>query len=98
MRWRDRQRSSNVDDRRGVKVGGKSAAGGLGLIGIAVVIGLMGGDPTPLLQEGIEQTIQSQMGAAQTKSRIPKAEEDELAQFVSVVLAETEDTWGRHAR
>jgi len=56
----------------------------------------MGGDPAPLLQEGIEQTIQSQMGAAQTKSRIPKAEEDELAQFVSVVLAETEDTWGRH--
>ncbi|MCB1650672.1 MAG: neutral zinc metallopeptidase [Alphaproteobacteria bacterium] len=90
MRWKGRTRSQNVEDRRG---NGKVAVGGgLGFIGVAIVIALLGGDPTYFLNEGISRTIES---ASQPRTQISKEEQDELAKFVSVVLAETEDTWGR---
>ena len=89
MRWKQGRRSSNVDDRRGRRVSGPVAVGGggLGLLVVVVIVMLMGGDPTPLLQ----QTSSSVSTGA--PSAPPSAAENQLAEFVSVVLADTEDTW-----
>lgn len=88
MKWEDRRRSDNVEDRRGSKVSAK-AGGSIGVI-IIVLIGLyFGYDLTPLLDQGQMEP--------QTKT-VPyqgSKEEENLKQFVSVVLADTEDTWKR---
>ena len=86
MLWKGRRESSNVEDRRGrapkVMIGG-----GIGTIILALAIYFLGGDPTQILNN-------SQLDDSQTTSSYQgTAEENELAQFVSVVLAETEDVW-----
>ena len=86
MLWKGRRQSSNVEDRRGrstkVMVGG-----GIGTIILALAIYFLGGDPTQLLNN-------TQLNDSQTTAPYQgTAEENELAQFVSVVLAETEDVW-----
>lgn len=87
MRWKGRRESTNVEDRRGMSPRG-IVGGGIGTIIIVVVVLLMGGDPTSLLQNVPlnDQTT----GSNYTET----AEDKELAQFVSVVLAETENIWG----
>lgn len=86
MRWQGRRQSSNVEDRRGLSPKGM-VGGGIGGIVILLIVLLLGGDPTSLLQN-IQTTDQT------TNSNYTEtAEEKELAQFVSVVLAETEDVW-----
>jgi len=96
MRWKGRRGSSNIEDRRGS--GGRAAAGGGGLllIGVAVFVGLMGGDPTPLLQEGIKRTVAEHIQSADPNDALPPEQQEELAQFTGVVLAETEETWGTY--
>lgn len=84
MRWRGRRESSNVEDRRRISPKGL-IGGGIGGIVIALVVLLLGGDPTALLQN--IQTDQT------TSNYTESAQDKELAQFVSVVLAETEDVW-----
>lgn len=89
MRWRDRRQSSNIEDRRGM-TGGKLALGGLGGLGSVVLIILallFGADPRQLLEQ-----LPDSGGGPQT-SRPTNPQEEELKQFVSVVLAETEDAW-----
>lgn len=86
MLWKGRRESSNVEDRRGrapkIMIGG-----GIGTIILALAIYFLGGDPTQLLTN-------SQLDDSQTTAPYQgTAEENELAQFVSVVLAETEDVW-----
>src|SRR5687768_10016775 len=84
MLWRGRRGSGNVEDRRGMSTGGLVAGGGvLGLIVYLLNAFLGGGDSSQiqLPQAGREMTAEEQ------------AAEDTMAQFVSVVLAETEDTW-----
>ena len=93
MQWRGRRQSGNVDDQRGRSGGGGMAfKGGIGTIAIVLVISLiLGKNPLSLLQE-----IQTQSGGPstdQTTNYQPSAEEEELAQFVRVVLADTEDVW-----
>ncbi|MGB3614350.1 MAG: neutral zinc metallopeptidase [Elainellaceae cyanobacterium] len=89
MRWQFGRRSDNVEDRRGrggagpVLVGG----GGIGAVILAVVVLLLGGDPSVILQG--TPTGQGPSSAPTQTS----PEQDELAEFVSVVLADTEDTW-----
>lgn len=103
MRWKTGRRSQNVQDRRGrggfggsrggySRGGGSSmvvGGGGLGMVIFAIVIALLGGDPTILLDSAVP-TGQSPGGAPYQAS---SAEEDAQAEFVSVVLADTEDTW-----
>jgi hypothetical protein len=89
MRWRGRRGSGNVQDRRGMSgramMGG--GLGGLGLV-VAIVYMLMGGDPTQLNLEQLDlQQPAGQSGVA------VDASSDEAAQFVSVVLADTEEVW-----
>jgi predicted metalloprotease len=92
MQWRGRRQSSNVDDQRGRGgTGGMAFKGGLGTLAIVVVISLiLGKNPLSLLQE-----MQTQSGPAteQTTNYQPTPEEEELSQFVRVVLADTEDVW-----
>ena len=81
MRWRGRQGSGNVSDRRGM--GGKLAVGGgLGGIVLLILSMLLGGNPLENMNLG-----------TQGNTYTPSAEEDERAQFVSVVLKDTEDVW-----
>ncbi len=87
MRWRGERESGNVEDRRGMSGGRKVVAGGgIGAI-IIVIIGLITGKDLssflPFLQ-GDNTTVQQQSG--------PRPD-DTTAQFVSVVLASTEDVW-----
>ena len=88
MRWKGRKESSNVEDRRGMSPGGKGiVGGGIGTIAIVLVVLLLGGDPTSILQN--VQTDQQ----GSTSNYTETAEDKELSQFVSVVLAETENVW-----
>ena len=92
MQWLGRRESENVEDRRGMSGGGKLAAGG-GLIGvIALVINLLlggNGDQGMQLPQVMQPTEQSQMSSAD------QAADDQRAKFVKVVLADTEDVWGK---
>lgn len=98
MRWEGNRESSNVEDRRdegggggGFGFGGRSI--GIGTIVIALIGGaifginpltilslLSGGGPAPTAQQGPAH---------------PPPANDRSAKFVSVVLADTEDVWGR---
>ncbi|MFI2857271.1 neutral zinc metallopeptidase [Paenibacillus sp. JSM ZJ436] len=85
MQWKGRRGSSNVEDRRGRK-GPGLIGGGIGGIIIVLVITLLGGNPGELLG--------SLGGASEPSGAYTEtAEEQELAQFVSVVLADTEEVW-----
>ena len=97
MRWSDGRRSDNVDYRRG-RPGPAMAAGGIGLGGLllAVVVGLLGGDPMVVLQQ--MGTGGGMGGPTASRPRQPTAQENQLADFVSVVLADTEDTWEKEFR
>ncbi len=90
MRWQQGRRSSNVEDRRGRRVSRPMAVGGggIGLLVIIVIALFLGVDPTPLLQNTTSSSVSSGPPSAP-----PTAAENELADFVSVVLADTEDTW-----
>ena len=89
MRWKDGRRSSNIDDRRQVRLSGRAKGGGIGIIILALIGMYFGIDPTFILQQGANFSGP----AVQQEEYVPTAEENELADFVSVVLADTEDTW-----
>lgn len=91
MKWRGRQESSNVEDRRGrsVRRAGVGGIGGLGLV-IAVVYMLMGGNPLDLLNMMQEQPVSYEQTGGEYRE---SAEEKQLRQFSAVVLRETENVW-----
>lgn len=89
MRWRSGRKSTNVEDRRRVRVSRKAAGGGIGIVVIALIAMYFGVDPSIFIsQMGPTSSVNTQ----QTTRQIPAAE-NELAEFVSVVLGDTEDTW-----
>lgn len=57
---------------------------------MAAVVFLLGGDPMQLVGEGLQRTMSNQM---QEQSQLSEEESKELTDFVSVVLASTEDIW-----
>lgn len=91
MRWEGREKSKNVDDRR--KGTGRKVGAGLGLGAILMlVVGLfMGEDPASLLNK----LMQGEPTTSETTSQTGNAEEDALAEFVGVVLKDTEDVWDK---
>lgn len=92
MRWREGRRSSNIEDRRGSRMSrGIKAGGGLAIAGALAAL-LLGNDIGPLIKI-IGGKI---MGGSQTQQQtIPQtAEDNTAADFVSVILADTEDVWG----
>jgi hypothetical protein len=90
MRWEKGRRSSNVEDQRGQRISRGVKGGGIGILLLALVGMYFGIDPSVILDQV------GQMGGEQsttTTEYIPTAEENQLAEFVSVVLADTEETW-----
>jgi predicted metalloprotease len=86
MKWSGRQGSGNVEDRRGM--GGRVAIGG-GLGGLVILLlTLFFGDGS--ISPG---DINIGNGASDQQTYTPTEEENEKAQFVSVVLKDTEDVW-----
>src|SRR5690242_4312176 len=99
MRWTGRRQSGNVEDRRGAGggfsggglPGGMLSKGGIGVIIVILIISwLTGTNPLTLLQQ-----TQSSGGYSTEQTINPPntPAEDEMGQFVSVVLADTEDVW-----
>ncbi|MEX0802336.1 MAG: neutral zinc metallopeptidase [Candidatus Binatia bacterium] len=87
MRLDQEGQSTNVEDRRGMRVSRGLAGGGIGTIAL-VLIGLFFGiDPTVLLQGNIDNAPPAEQTQKQGAN-------DEMRQFVSSVLASTERTWG----
>lgn len=92
MRWQDGRRSENVEDRRGGHVSRRIAGGGIGTLLLVLVAMYFGIDPSIILNQsqfpvpGADAPIRSEPYSA-------SPEENRLAEFVSVVLADTEDTW-----
>ena len=89
MRWQFGRRSQNVEDRRGMGASAPVVGGGIGMVLLAVVVTLLGGDPGAILDQMAPQNAPAD--SSSQAARPP--ENDQMAQFVSTVLAETEDTW-----
>ena len=90
MRWKSRRRSSNIEDRRSVSFTRKTAAGGgIGTIILILIALYFGIDPELVMQVTNTDQVHEQPGEQVSLS----VEEKELTEFVSVVLADTEDTW-----
>jgi hypothetical protein len=90
MRWENEQKSSNVEDRRGMRLSGKTKGGGIGILLLALVGMYFGIDPAVILNLG-DSIQQGQVGPSGPVQQ--SAEEKRLSDFVSVVLADTEETW-----
>lgn len=96
MRWESGRRSGNIEDRRGMggrRGGGRGVAvgGGMGTLVLALIVALLGGDPSVVFQQGGSSGYDSGYSATAPSTSSPQ--ENELADFTSVVLADTEDTW-----
>lgn len=91
MRWQNREKSKNVDDRRRGGRTVKRVGGGIGVgaILIAVFSLIMGENPLEVLQNLASENTTYEQSLGTTGN----AEEDVLAEMVSVVLKDTEDVW-----
>ena len=83
MEWRGRRGSGNIEDRRSASSGDK--IGGIGLVLVLIIGAVMGVDPSTLLSEleGPQTGGTAELTAADTQA----------GEFVSVVLADTEEIW-----
>ena len=98
MRLDGRRQSSNIDDRRGRSGGrGLAVGGGIGAVIVAALIAwISGGNPLDVVM----QNAGTLMGGGSTTEQAytPTAEEQELADFTSTILAGTEDVWAEQFR
>jgi len=90
VRWRKGRRSTNIEDRRGhgpIRMGrGVKLGGGLTILAIVAAL-LLGQDPASIVN------ILGSLESPSTPLSHPAPGDDEAADFVSVALADTEDTW-----
>ncbi len=90
MRWETGRRSSNVEDRRGMRVGGPVGVGGIGTVVLVLIVSfLTGQNPLQLLQ------LVGGGGPASVDREAGSNPADPASEFMKVVLADTEDTWTR---
>lgn len=93
MRWQGGRRSSNIEDRRGSGLGRPLAVGGgAASIVVALLVMLLGGDPSDVLSGGGGGGPEMYPGTGGSGQPVDPRQE-EMKEFVSVVLADTEDTW-----
>lgn len=96
MRWKDGRRSANVQDRRGGGVARGAKVGGGTILLVLIASLLLGENPLTLLGQLAGGSGGGSGGAVQTQAPSTRsAAGDEAADFVSVVLASTEDVWGQ---
>lgn len=94
MKWENRKVSTNIEDRRGSRTVAKTGGGILGIV-LFLVGAYYGVDLS-----GVARLMEG-AGGGTTTQNVPvqeTREEAQLHQFVSVVLAETEDTWEKYFR
>src|SRR5688572_6115898 len=89
MLWKGRRESTNVDDRRGVSGGGVLAGGGILAAIIYLLSNFLGGGGGESTQMPPIPGTQTEMSAEEKKA------DDERASFTKVVMADTEDVWGK---
>jgi predicted metalloprotease len=87
MKTEGRRTSDNVEDRRGMSSGKMAVGGGIGTIVIVLLVLLLGGDPSQVV-DTLQQGTTTESGPFTSSP-----EEDAMVNFVSVVLAGTEDVW-----
>ncbi len=89
MRWEHGRRSENIEDRRGMRVGKPGlVGGGIGAIVLALVALYFGVDPSVVLNQA------GNLAPTQEEQPVTfSPEEEKLKEFMSVVLADTEDVW-----
>jgi uncharacterized protein len=90
MRWQESRRSDNVEDRRGIPTG-VAVGGGIGTLIIVLIAMFLGADPRQ-----VANLIQNNQQAAPNQAGPPvpgDSAEEERADFVRVVLGDTEDVW-----
>lgn len=101
MRQDDERESDNIEDRRGIRIGGGGGfrfPGGLLGMGAAALVALMlGVDPRIILSTvgTISSMTQNQRPAVTQGPVQSTPEEEKTKKFMSVVLASTEDVWGQ---
>src|SRR5215831_1239841 len=84
MQWRGARRSTNIEDRRGMRVRTGLVGGGLGTIVLLLLALYFGVDPRDVLNRG----------GVEAEETGPVSTADETTKdFVSAVLGYTEDTW-----
>lgn len=89
MRWQGRKGSGNIEDRRGGRAARAGGGAGLGILLIVFLGWVLGFDASFLLDpQSSGSRATGEIGA------LDPAEEEAAAQFVSVVLADTETVWG----
>ena len=87
MQLGDQRASENVEDRRGIGIGGGLGIGG---IVVAVIAYFLGFDPSTVIN------VAEQVGSQRETREAPKgAPSDPAGQFVAKVLGSTEDVWSR---
>ena len=85
MRWGGRRGSGNIEDRRGMGVGLPIGGGIGGIVLLLLFSALTGQNPIDLINTGGGEP--SSVGTSGV------SEDDPQSKFVSVVLADTEETW-----
>ncbi|MCE1162849.1 MAG: neutral zinc metallopeptidase [Thiomonas sp.] len=95
MLWKNGRRSDNIDDQRGSgpRPGGRGGlvGGGIGTLILVLVALYFGVDPSVVMQQ-VAQPSTQQISPQATAALSAQDEQDKA--FLSVVLADTEDTWG----
>jgi uncharacterized protein len=86
MKWQGRAGSQNIEDRRGMRMGLPIGGGIGGLVLILLFSALTGQDPTDLLNSG---------GPTESTGTTGAPADDPQAQFIAVVLRDTEETWSQ---
>jgi predicted metalloprotease len=90
MRWAKGRRSTNIEDRRGGSRMGRTAGiGGGAAILAAIAVMILGGDPSTVIE-----MVGGGGGTSNQEQIQTTPEEEQVKDFLSVVLADTEDTWG----
>src|SRR5262245_33361740 len=87
MLWRGGRQSTNVEDRRGMRLGTGLVGGGLGTVVLLLVLMFLGVDPRGLIDTGEYDSVDT--GAPIESSPA----DQETKEFVSTVLGFTEDAW-----